>query len=205
MKLFVAATAAIMVASQAFAGSYQTKCNSTAVPYQQTENATPGRVVGGAVIGGVLGKIVTRQDAGAAAGAILGGVVANESGKRTVTQYQDVQNCRTVYVPSRITDPQVLQQDLQDLSYGKYVRKETIMDVQYTIGVGYDGQWGPASQQAANKYLANLQPNAPQPGAPTYSLMVNSVVITSSGDVSSMNEMKSNLRKAGVDSEIVVN
>lgn len=205
MKLFVTTAAVILSASQAFAGSYQTKCTTTAVPYQQTENANPGRVVGGAVIGGVLGKVVTRQDAGAAVGAVLGGVVANESGRRTVTQYRDEQHCGTVYVPSRITDQQALRQDLQNLSDGKYVSKETVMDVQYTIGVSHDGQWGPASQKAANKFLASLQPSAPEPSGSSYSLMVNSVVITSSGDVNAMDQMKSNLRKAGVNAEIVVN
>lgn len=200
MKLFVAAVAAFVGASQAFAGSYQTKCTTTSVPYRSTVNATPGQVVGGAVIGGVLGKIVTRQDAGAAAGAVIGGVVANEKGKRTVTRYKDVQTCRDVYVPAHITNEQTLRQDLQDLNDGKTVSKETIMDVQYTIGVAHDGKWGPKSQQAANKYLANLQPDTP-----TYSLLVNSVVITSSGDVTSMDEMKKNLQKAGVDAQVVVN
>lgn len=205
MKLFGVAATAVMVATQAFAGSYQTKCDTTRVPYQQNENATTGRVVGGAVLGGVLGKIVTRQDAGAAAGAVLGGVVANESGRRTVTRYRDVQNCRTVYVPSRITDRHALRQDLRDLGDGRSVKKETIMDVQYTIGVAHDGQWGPVSQRAANKYMAQFQPPAPQASGPTYSLMVNNVVITNSGDVNAMDAMKANLRKAGVDAQIVVN
>lgn len=210
MKLFMAATAAVLAASQAFAGSYQTKCDTTTVPYQQSVNATPGQLVGGAVVGGVLGKIVTNQDAGAAAGAVLGGVVANEAGKGTVTRYRDVQRCHTVYVPSRIKNERVLRRDLRELRNGANVSRETTMDVQYTIGVAHDGQWGPVSQRAADQYLANLQPSplqpaAPQPNGPTYSLMVNNVVITTSGDVGSMDQLKQNLRKAGVAAQIVVN
>jgi hypothetical protein len=170
------------------------------VPYQETVNATPGQVLGGAVVGGVIGKVVTKKDAGAAVGAIVGGAVANEKGKQTVTRYKDVQTCTTVYVPSRITDEQTLRQDLLNLNGGRPVSKETTMDVQYTIGVAHDGQWGPKSQQAADQYLANLQPSAPM-----YSLLVNNVVITSSGDVNSMDQMKSNLQRAGVASQIVVN
>ena len=73
------------------------------------------------------------------------------------------------------------------------------MDAQYTIGVGYDGKWGPKSQLAAEKYLANLAPDAP-----LYSLVVNDVVIVSSADVSAINEIKDALLEAGVASQIFV-
>jgi len=189
-----------MVASQAFAGSYQEKCATRNVPYQETvKGGNPERIIGGAIVGGVLGKVVTNKNAGAAAGAVVGGVVANETGKKTVTRYRQVNSCETVYVPEHITDQQMLRQDLLDLNSGKSVSKETIMDVQYTIGVAYDGKWGPRSQRAGDEYLANLQPNAPM-----YSLVVNNVVIVSSADVNSIDQMKKALEEAGVDSQISV-
>ena len=38
-----------------------------------------GAVVGGAVLGGIIGKAITKKDKGAAVGAIVGGVLANEN------------------------------------------------------------------------------------------------------------------------------
>jgi len=190
-----------MVASQAFAGvgSYQEKCQIQNVPYQATVNAKPGTVVGGAVVGGVLGNAMTKDAAGTAAGALIGGAVANEAGKKTVTKYKQVNVCKTVYVPGTITDEQALRQDVRDLNAGKRVEKETIMDVQYTIGVAHDGVWGPKSRQAATKYLANLKPNTP-----VYSLVVNGVVIAKSANVAAMDRMQKALHEAGVDSQISV-
>jgi len=199
MKLFATAATTFLIASQAFAGSYQTKCETTSVPYQETVNATPGQVVGGAVVGGVIGKVVTKENAGAAAGAIIGGAVANETGKKTVTKYKDVETCTSVFVPERITDEERLHQLLRDLNDGRSVSRETVMDVQYTIGVDHDGKWGPKSQLASEKYLANLNPDTP-----LYSLVVNDVVIVSSADVSAIDEIKKALLQAGVDSQIFV-
>ena len=204
MKLFVTAATAFMVASQAFAGSYagsyQEKCEIQNVPYQVTANAKPGTVVGGAVVGGLVGNAMTKDAGGTAVGALIGGAVANEAGKQTVTRYKQVNVCKTVYVPGTITDEQALRQDVSDLNAGNPVGKETTMDVQYTIGVTHDGVWGPKSRQAAATYLANLKPSAP-----TYSLVVNGVVVTTSADVNSINQMKEALQKAGVDSKITVN
>jgi len=199
MKLWVTAATTFMIASQAFAGSYETKCQITSVPYQETVNADPGKVLGGAVVGGVIGKVVTDKNAGAAAGAIIGGAIANEQGKKTVTKYKDVETCANVFNPERITDQAVLRQVLQDLNDGRPVSKETIMDAQYTIGVAHDGKWGPKSQLAAEKYLANLSPDAP-----LYSLVVNDVVIVSSADANSIDEIKNALHEAGVDSQIFI-
>ena len=67
------------------------------------------------------------------------------------------------------------------------------MDEQYTIGVGYDGKWGPKSQLAAEKYLADLKPDAP-----LYSLVINDVVIVISPDVNSIDEIKEALLEAGI-------
>ena len=200
MKLFVAAAATVLVASQAFAGSYQERCVTRSVPYQETVNATPGQVVGGAVVGGVIGKVVTKENAGAAAGAIVGGAIANEKGKKTVTRYKDVETCSNVFVPDRITNEDDLRQTLQDLNNGRSVSKEKTMDVQYTIGVAHDGKWGPKSQQAADEYLANYKSDGPM-----YSLVVNDVTIVSSADVNSIDQIKSALQQAGVDSKIIVN
>ncbi|SHJ55887.1 Glycine zipper 2TM domain-containing protein [Shimia gijangensis] len=204
MKILATAAAAALIASQTFAGTYEVRCETTAVPYQETvKGGEPEKVIGGAVIGGVIGKVVTDDNAGAAVGAVIGGVVGHENSKTTVTKYKDVETCKNVFIPDRVTDAETLEQVLQNLNDGQSVSKEMIMDVQYTIGVAYDGKWGPMSRRAAEEYLANLEPGA-QPEAPLYSLVVNDVVIVSSADANAIDEIKKALFEAGVDSQIFV-
>lgn len=199
MKLVAVTVASVLIATQAFAGSYQEKCRTTNVPYQTKGKAKPEAVIGGAIIGGVVGKVVTGDDGAAIAGAVVGGVIGNETSKKTVTGTRAVTTCKTVYVPDRIEDEGVLRQTLQDLNDGKPVSKEMVMDAQYTIGVTADGSWGRKSQQAADAYLANFTPTAP-----LYSLVVNDVVITISDDEGEINELKTNLQAAGVDAQVIV-
>ena len=200
MKLLATAATAVLMASQAFAGSYEVRCETQMVPYQETvKGGSPEKVIGGAIVGGVIGKVVTDRNAGAAVGAIVGGAIANETSTNTVTKYREVETCTNVFIPERITDEAKLQKVLLDLNEGKSVSKEMTMDAQYTIGVAYDGKWGPKSQLAAEKYLANLEPDAP-----LYSLVVNDVVIVSSADASAIDEIKKALFEAGVDSQIFV-
>jgi hypothetical protein len=200
MKLLATTAAMLLMASQAFAGSYEVRCQTKTVPYQETtRGGSPERVIGGAIVGGVLGKVVTDKNSGAAAGAIVGGAIANETGKKTVTKYREVETCTNVFVPDRITDEARLREVLLDLNAGRSVSKEMTMDAQFTIGVAYDGKWGPKSQLAAEKYLADLKPDAP-----LYSLVVNDVVIVSSPDVNAIDEIKDALLEAGVSSQIFV-
>ena len=204
MKILATAAASALIASQAFAGSYEVRCTTTTVPYQETvKGGEPEKVIGGALIGGVIGKAVTDDNKGAAVGAVIGGVVGHENSKKTVTRYKEVETCKNVFIPERVTDAETLEEVLLDLNDGKSVSKEMIMDVQYTIGVAYDGKWGPMSRRAAEEYLANLEPDA-QPEAPLYSLVVNDVVIVSSADASAIDEIKKALFEAGVDSKIFV-
>lgn len=200
MRLLATGAMAALMASQAFAGSYEVRCETQMVPYQETvKGGSPEKIIGGAIVGGVIGKVVTDKNAGAAVGAIVGGAVANETSKNTVTKYREVETCTNVFVPARITDEAQLQKVLQDLNDGNSVSKEMTMDAQYTIGVAYDGKWGPKSQLAAEKYLANLAPDAP-----LYSLVVNDVVIVSSPDVNAIDEIKDALLEAGVTSQIFI-
>ncbi|MGI9388680.1 MAG: glycine zipper domain-containing protein [Boseongicola sp.] len=202
MKILTTAAASALIASQAFAGSYQVRCETTTVPYQVTvKGGEPEKVIGGAVIGGVIGKVVTDDNAGAAVGAVIGGAVGHENSRKTVTRYKEVENCTNVFIPDRVTDAATLEQVLLDLNDGQSVSKEMIMDAQYTIGVAYDGKWGPMSRRAAEGYLANLEPDA-QPEATLYSLVVNDVVIVSLADASAIDEIKNALFEAGVDSQI---
>ena len=204
MKTLATAVASTLIASQAFAGSYQVRCETASVPYQEsTKGGDPGRVVGGALIGGVLGKAVTDDNAGALVGAVVGGAVGHESSKKTVTRYKNVETCRNVFIPERITDDETLRRVLQDLNDGRSVSKEMTMDAQYTVGVAYDGQWGPMSRRAAETYLANLEPGA-ELEAPLYSLVVNEVVVVSSEDANAIDEIKKGLLQAGVESQIFV-
>ncbi|WP_300516983.1 hypothetical protein [Aliiroseovarius sp.] len=204
MKILAIATVSALLASQTFAGSYETRCETTSVPYQETvKGGEPEKVIGGALIGGVIGKVVTDDNAGAAAGAIIGGAIGAGNSETTVTRYKDVETCRTVFIPERVTDAETLEQVVVNLNDGRSVSKEMIMDVQYTIGVAYDGIWGPISRRAANEYLANLEPDA-LPEAPLYSLVVNNVVVVSSPDANSIEEIRKGLLEAGVDSQIFV-
>lgn len=204
MKILATIAASALIASQAFAGTYEVRCETKSVPYQETvKGGEPEKVIGGAIVGGVIGKAVTDDDKGAAVGAIIGGVVGHESSETTVTRYKDVETCKNVFIPERVTNAETLEQVLLDLNDGQSVSKELIMDVQYTIGVAYDGKWGPMSRRAAEEYLANLEPDA-QLEAPLYSLVVNDVIIVSSADASAIDEIKKALSEAGVDSRIFV-
>ena len=204
MKILATAAASALLASQAFAGSYEVRCTTTTVPYQETvKGGEPEKVIGGALIGGVIGRAVTDDNAGAVVGAVIGGAIGNEKSQTTVTRYKDVETCRNVFIPERVTDTDTLERTLVDLNAGRSVSKEMIMDVQYTIGVAYDGKWGPMSRRAADEYLANLDPAA-QPNEPLYSLVVNDVVIVSSADANAIDEIKKALSTAGVPSQIFV-
>ena len=189
---------------EAFAGSYEVRCETKRVPYQATvKGGEPEKVIGGALIGGVIGKAVTDENAGAVAGAVIGGAIGHENSRKTVTRYKNVETCRNVFIPERVTNADTLEQVVWDLNNGRSVSKETTMDVQYTIGVAYDGKWGPMSRRAADEYLANLEPDA-EAEAPLYSLIVNDVVVVSSADASAIDEIKKGLFEAGVDSQIFV-
>jgi uncharacterized protein YcfJ len=62
----------------------------------------PGAVIGGAIVGGVIGKIVTDNDGAAAVGALIGGAIANENQQNsTVTKvvgYENTTDCKDRYV-----------------------------------------------------------------------------------------------------------
>lgn len=202
--VMMAAVASTVMATQAFAGSYEVRCTTESVPYQTTvKGGDPEKVIGGALIGGVIGKVVTDKNAGAAAGALIGGAVGHERSKRTVTRYKDVETCRNIFVPETVSDTAQLRDVIWDLNAGRSVSREMIMDVQYTIGVSHDGKWGPKSRGAAEEYLASLETNV-TPEAPLYSLVVNEVVIVSSADASAIDQIKEALAEAGVDSQIFV-
>ena len=204
MKVLATAVASALIASQAFAGSYEVRCETNRVPYQATvKGGEPEKVIGGALIGGVIGKAVTDETGGAVAGAVIGGAIGHESSRKTVTKYKDVETCKNVFIPERVTNANTLEQVVWDLNNGQSVSKEMIMDVQYTIGVAYDGKWGPMSRRAADEYLAKLEPDA-QLEAPLYSLVVNDVVVVSSTDANAIDEIKKGLFEAGVDSQIFV-
>lgn len=205
MRILTTMAASILVASPAFAGSYEVRCETTSVPYEETvKGGEPEKVIGGALIGGVIGKVVTDDAGGAAAGAIIGGAIGHNNSQQTVTRYKEVETCRNVFIPDRVTDSEVVKQVVLDLNNGRSVSKEMIMDVQYTIGVAYDGKWGPMSRRAADEYLANLTPGT-QPEAELYSLVVNDVVIVSSADANAIDEISKALLQAGVESQIFIN
>ena len=81
-------------------------CSIQKVPVYGKIQSQPdvGAVVGGAVLGGIIGKAVTKKDRGAAVGAIVGGALANENQKTKTTTgivgYEDRQKCETKFKSS---------------------------------------------------------------------------------------------------------
>jgi uncharacterized protein YcfJ len=80
-----------------------TKCEIQKLPvYQNTGTGTDdvGAFVSGAIMGGILGKVITKEDGGAAVGAVLGGALANESQKNNSEQivgYEKKEVCSRKY------------------------------------------------------------------------------------------------------------
>ena len=79
------------------------QCYETQVPVYgsvQGEGASGGDVLGGAIIGGILGKALTDNDKGAAFGAIVGamGAAENKKTSKQIVGYQKQTKCDTVYV-----------------------------------------------------------------------------------------------------------
>ena len=78
-------------------------CSIEKVPVNGKIQSQPdvGAVVGGAVLGGIIGKAVTKKDKGAAVGALVGGALANENQKTKTTTgiigYEDRQRCQTKF------------------------------------------------------------------------------------------------------------
>jgi uncharacterized protein YcfJ len=96
-----------------------TKCEIQRLPvYRNIGTGTDdvGAFVGGAIMGGILGKVITKEDGGAAVGAVLGGALANENQKNNSEQivgyekkevclkkYRTVETQREQYSHSTIT------------------------------------------------------------------------------------------------------
>jgi len=78
-------------------------CSIQKIPIYGKIQSKPdtGAVVGGAVLGGIIGKAVTKKDRGAAFGALVGGALANENQKTKTTTgvigYENRQRCQTEF------------------------------------------------------------------------------------------------------------
>ena len=78
-------------------------CTIQKVPIYGKIQSQPdvGVVVGGAVLGGIIGKAVTKKDRGAAFGAFVGGALANENQKTKTTTgivgYENRRRCQTKF------------------------------------------------------------------------------------------------------------
>ena len=84
----------IGIASTSMAHEYENKCQNIQVPIYDT-NAVDDALAG-AVIGGILGKVATKKDQGAAAGAVIGGIIGAESSKKKIKGYRTEQKCEQV-------------------------------------------------------------------------------------------------------------
>lgn len=95
-KLSIGLCAMLAMSSTAFAHEAQvTDVNKNVinrVPYnvEVCTNVTSGGdksgdMLKGAIIGGILGKVVTKKDNGAAAGAVLGGIIGHDNSEATAS------------------------------------------------------------------------------------------------------------------------
>ena len=79
-------------------------CTNQRLPiYGQVQTPNdPGALIGGAIAGGVIGKIVTDNDGAAAVGALIGGAIANENQQNNtatkVIGYENKTVCKDGYV-----------------------------------------------------------------------------------------------------------
>ena len=70
--------------------------------YQNTGTGTDdvGAFVSGAIMGGILGKVITKEDGGAAVGAVLGGALAKKKKKNNseqIVSYEKKEVCSRKY------------------------------------------------------------------------------------------------------------
>ena len=76
------------------------QCQVVQVPvYGRTGTGASGlEVIGGAIIGGLLGKAITDKDEGAIVGGLAGGAIAAEAGKgqRVIVGYESRRQCNIV-------------------------------------------------------------------------------------------------------------
>lgn len=89
--LFLLATG---ISTSAFAHDYVESCKNMQVPIYDTNAADDA--LAGAVIGGVLGKVVTKKDQGAAAGALIGGIIGAEQSKKKIVGYKNERKCENI-------------------------------------------------------------------------------------------------------------
>jgi|13_taG_2_1085334.scaffolds.fasta_scaffold09057_5 uncharacterized protein YcfJ len=78
-------------------GGGGTHCDNVEVPVYEyrNKNSNSGDVLGGMIIGGLIGKGITKKDNGAAVGAVIGGLIAadNNGKERVQTGYRIERQC----------------------------------------------------------------------------------------------------------------
>jgi uncharacterized protein YcfJ len=75
------------------------RCQDVQVPIYQKSQTSSGDVLLGAILGGVIGKGVTKNDGGAALGAISGIIIADQNGQKSrVSGYRLERQCNDVTV-----------------------------------------------------------------------------------------------------------
>jgi len=80
-----------------------TRTVPTLVPGRRAYTPTAGERLGGAVIGGVLGKLLTNDDKGAIGGAIIGGLTLGHPKEPDTVEYIEVDECRDMPIHKRET------------------------------------------------------------------------------------------------------
>ena len=84
------------------------KCTTRTVPIvvpgRKAYSPTTGERLGGAVIGGVIGKLLTNDDKGAIGGAIIGGLTLGDPKEPDTVKYIEVDECRDMPIYKRETN-----------------------------------------------------------------------------------------------------
>lgn len=91
-------TAVQPVYTSSYVNQPTNRCNIVQVPVYGNRGGASGlEVLGGAIIGGLIGKGVTDTDEGAVVGGVIGGVAAAEAGRgRVVIGYRNERRCEVV-------------------------------------------------------------------------------------------------------------
>lgn len=137
--------------------TYKKSCYNDKRPiygHRMNNTANGGDVLAGILIGGLLGKGLTRRDKGAAAGAILGGIIAADSKKkeRVIVGYEPLRKCKTLRVP-KVTQSENMR-NYQKPTIKRGDRGELVRSIQRHLNIIADGIFGYSTELAVRNWQA---------------------------------------------------
>ena len=91
---FTSFAVAVSLASFAHSHEYVKRCEDVRTPIYDQNHADDA--LAGAIIGGVLGKAITKKDKGAAVGALMGGMIGANESKKKIIGYNMEKVCENI-------------------------------------------------------------------------------------------------------------